>query len=85
MPVLPPYPNVELTDALLEVCAIVAAAYLALFVEYSGIPAIGSLFTSGISSSPIGGKDLASVKSSLAALEPRTVDLAIPFFFLIDT
>ena len=85
MPVRAAYPSVELTDAVLEVCAIVAAAYLALFVEYSGIPATGSLFTSGISSSPNGGKDLASVKSSFAALEPPTVDLVIPFFFLSET
>ena len=83
LPVRVAYPSDEPADAMLDVCAIVAAAYLALFVEYSGTPAAGSLFTSGISSSPNGGKDLAS-KSSLAALEP-TVDLAIPFFFLRET
>ena len=84
LPVRAAYPSDEPADAMLDVCA-VAAAYLALFVEYSGMPATGSLFTSGISSSPIGSKDLASVESSFAALEPPAADLAIPFFFLRET
>ena len=85
LPVRVAHPRDEPADAMLDVCATVAAAYLALFVEYSGMPAAGSLFTSGISSSPSGSKDLASVKSSLAAPAGPTVDLAIPFFFLRET